>query len=84
MHPTQHSTCRAPRGMTKPEGRMTKPSAVETLLLGAVEGLQTLSFEKARQETHRLNIEPRHAPLLRQAAETSRPFRTQPSPQEAA
>ena len=69
-HP-QHSTNRRPRNASE-------------LVDHAVAGLQLLAFEKARRDTHTLNIEPRHVPLLRKAAEQSRAFRPAPPPLTAA
>ncbi len=62
MHPTQHSAIHRPRN-------------AQALLVQAVCGLQRLAFDKAQRETHALNVEHRHAPLLRNAAEQSAPFR---------
>lgn len=64
MHPTQHST-----------HTRSKPRNAEELLLRTTEGLQRLAFQKVNSETHALNIEPHHAPLLRAAAAQSAPFR---------
>jgi hypothetical protein len=52
-----------------------RPRNAPELLARIVEGLQRLAFLKANVETHRLNIEPPHAPLLRKAAADSTGFR---------
>lgn len=61
-HP-QHSTNKRP------------PRNAHEILTRTVDGLQRLAFIKMNQETHSLNIEPPHAPLLRKAAADSIPFR---------
>ena len=61
--------------MTTSHPNHQRPRNAQHLLIQAVCGLQRLAFEKAQQETHTLNVEPRHAPLLRAAAEQSAPFR---------
>ena len=61
-----------------------RPRTAGDLVAQAAAGLQLLAFEKARRDTHTLNIEPRHVPLLRKAAEQSRAFRPAPPPLTAA
>lgn len=64
-----------------------RPRNAHEILTRTVDGLQRLSFIQAQKETHALNIEPPHAPLLRKAAAQSTTFRVrvpQPSTEEAA